>query len=257
MLAFTLFPAYFMVVSAVSERPRTGTDSLLPTSFTLENFRHVLQEAGFLGYLGNSLAVAGLTVAGSSLLALLAAVAVARFRFRLRTTVLVMVLTVQMVPLEALVIPLFLQVRDLRMLNSLLGLSVVYIALALPFAIWMLRGFVAAVPAEVEEAAYIDGASWGRMFWSVLFPLVAPGLVATGIFSFITAWNEFILALTFMNEADRYTVAVGLRQFFGQYTTDWGAVMAASTVITLPVMVFFLIVQRGLVAGLVQGAVKG
>ncbi|WP_131102718.1 carbohydrate ABC transporter permease [Streptomonospora litoralis] len=245
-----------MVVSALSERAASGTETLLPDSVTLENFRFVLAEAGFLRYLGNSLAVAGLTVAGSSVLALLAAVAVSRFRFRLRTTVLVLLLTVQMVPLEALVIPLFLQVRDLRMLNSLIGLAIVYIALALPFAIWMLRGFAAAVPKEVEEAAYIDGCSWGRMFWSVLFPLVAPGLVAAGVFSFITAWNEFILALTFMNESEKYTVAVGLRQFFGQYTTDWGAVMAASTVITLPVMAFFLLVQRGLVSGLVQGAVK-
>ncbi|WP_067963853.1 carbohydrate ABC transporter permease [Nocardiopsis trehalosi] len=256
-LAFTLFPAYFMLMSAFSEGGATGTGALLPTSFTLEHFRYVLVEAGFLTYLRNSLIVALITVAGSSLVALLAAVAVARFRFRLRTTVLIMVLVVQMVPLEALVIPLFLQVRDLQMLNTLIGLSIVYIALALPFAVWMLRGFVAAVPKEVEEAAYIDGASWPRMFWSVLLPLVAPGLVATAIFSFITAWNEFILAMTFMNQGDKYTVAVGLRQFFGQYTTDWPSVMAASTIITLPVMVFFLFVQRGLVSGLVQGAVKG
>ncbi|MDA8370574.1 MAG: carbohydrate ABC transporter permease [Nocardiopsaceae bacterium] len=256
-LLFTLFPAYFMVVSAASVRTTSGTDALLPDALTLDSFRYVLFDAGFLTYLGNSLYVALVTVAGSSLLALFAAVAVARFRFRLRTTVLLMVLVVQMVPLEALVIPLFLQVRDLQMLNTLLGLSIVYIALSLPFAIWMLRGFVAAVPVDVEEAAYIDGASWGRMFWSVLLPLVAPGLVATAIFSFITAWNEFILALTFLNEDDKFTVAVGLRQFYGQFTTDWASVMAASTVVTLPVMVFFLLVQRGLAAGLVQGAVKG
>ncbi|GAA3747457.1 N,N'-diacetylchitobiose transport system permease protein [Spinactinospora alkalitolerans] len=256
-LGFTLFPAYFMLTSAFAERATSGIDVLLPSELTLRHFDHVLTEAGFLTYLRNSLIVALITVAGSSLLALLAAVAVARFRFRLRTTVLVMVLIIQMVPLEALVISLFLLVRDLQMLNSLVGLGIVYVALSLPFAIWMLRGFVTAVPVEVEEAAYIDGASWGRMFWSVLFPLVAPGLVATSIFSFITAWNEFILALTFMNQGDKYTVAVGLRQFFGLYTTDWGSVMAASTVITLPVMVFFLLVQRGLVSGLVAGAVKG
>ncbi|WP_046469120.1 carbohydrate ABC transporter permease [Allosalinactinospora lopnorensis] len=256
-LFFTLFPAYFMVASSVSVQTGSGTDVLLPEALTLETFHYVLTEAGFLLYLRNSLVVALITVLGSCVLALLAATAVARFRFRMRTSILVMVLVVQMVPLEALVIPLFLQVRDLQMLNSLIGLSIVYIALSVPFAVWMLRGFVAAVPVEVEEAAYIDGASWGRMFWSVLFPLVAPGLVATGIFSFIVAWNEFILALTFLNEGDKYTVAVGLRQFFGQYTTDWGAMMAASTIITLPVMLFFLAVQRGLVSGLVQGAVKG
>ena len=145
-----------------------------------------------------------------------------------------MILVVQMVPLEALVIPLFLQAKNLQLLNHLLGLVVVYVAFSLPFAIWTLRGFVAAVPVEIEEAAYVDGASWGRMFWSILLPLVAPGLVATSVFSFITAWNEFIFAMTFMNDEDKYTVAAGLRQFFTQYSTDWGSVMAGSTIITVP-----------------------
>jgi len=182
---------------------------------------------------------------------------VARFRFRLRTSVLVMILIVQMVPMEALVIPLFIQVRTLGMLNSLLGLVIVYVGFSLSFAIWNLRGFVAAVPVELEEAAYLDGASWWRMFRSVLLPLVAPGLVATSVFSFITAWNEFIFALTFMQDDSRYTVAVGLRRFFGQYGTDWDYVMAASTIITIPVMVFFVVAQRWLTSGLVSGAVKG
>ncbi|WP_262391807.1 carbohydrate ABC transporter permease [Nocardiopsis sp. CNR-923] len=246
-----------MLVSAFSDRSTSGTGVLLPTDLTFDNFAYVMTEGRFSVYLRNSLAVAGITVVGACLLALLASVAVARFRFRFRTTVLVLILVVQMVPLEALVIPLFLQVRDLRMLNTVLGLGVVYVALSLPLAVWMMRGFVAAVPREVEEAAYIDGASWPRMFWSVLFPLVAPGLVATAVFSFIVAWNEFVLALTFMQQSDKYTVAVGLRQFFGQYANEWGHVMAASTIITVPVMVFFVLVQRWLVAGLVQGAVKG
>jgi N,N'-diacetylchitobiose transport system permease protein len=257
LLLFTLFPVYFMLVSAFSGRSTSSTGTLVPTDLTVDNFVYVMTEGDFGRYMLNSLTVAAVTVVGACVLALLAAVAVTRFRFRMRTAVLVMVLVVQMVPLEALVIPLFLQVRDLGMLNTLLGLGVVYVALSLPLAVWMMRGFVAAVPKEVEEAAYIDGASWPRMFWSVLFPLVAPGLVATAIFAFIIAWNEFVLALTFMTRADNYTVAVGLRQFFGQYANDWGHVMAASTLITLPVMVFFILVQRWLVSGLVQGAVKG
>ena len=256
-LLFTLFPVYFMLMSAFSDSTTSGTGALLPSGVTFDNFVYVMTEGNFAVYLRNSLMVAGITVAGACVLALLAAVAVARFRFRFRTAVLVMILVVQMVPLEALVIPLFLQVRDLQMLNTVLGLGIVYIALSLPLAVWMMRGFVAAVPKEVEEAAYIDGASWPVMFWKVLFPLVAPGLVATAIFSFIVAWNEFVLALTFMQQADKYTVAVGLRQFFGQYANDWGHVMAASTIITIPVMIFFILVQRFLVAGLVQGAVKG
>ena len=243
--AFALFPLYWMLTTAFGPGP------------TLANFRFVLDEGGFGTYLKNSLVVATATVLASGLLSLFAAVAVARFRFRFRTSVLIMVLIVQMVPLEALVIPLFLQVRRLELLNTLLGLTIVYVAFSLPFAIWMLRGFVAAVPVELEEAAYVDGASWLRMFRSVLFPLVAPGLVATSVFSFITAWNEFIFALTFVNDDAKYTVAVGLRQFFGQYGTDWGAVMAGSTLITLPVVAFFVLVQRRLTDGLVAGAVKG
>ncbi len=258
LLAFTVFPVYWMLVTAVS--PLSGTSGggdLAPTNPTLDNFRFVLDEGGFLTYLRNSLIVAIGTVTASGLLALFAAVAVARFRFRFRTSVLVMILIVQMVPLEALVIPLFLQARNLSLLNTLLGLIVVYVAFSLPFAIWMLRGFVAAVPVEIEEAAYVDGASWLRMFRSVLLPLVAPGLVATSVFSFIVAWNEFIFALTFMSDDTKYTVAVGLRQFFGQYGTNWGAVMAGSTLITIPVMIFFILVQRRLASGLVAGAVKG
>jgi N,N'-diacetylchitobiose transport system permease protein len=256
-LAFTLFPIYLMVSMALDARANDGKRKLLPTDFTLEHFSFVLDEGNFTTYLRNSLLVALATVAVSGLLALLAAVAVARFRFRFRTSVLILVLVVQMVPMEALVIPLFVQAKDLQLLDKLLGLVVVYVAFSLPFAIWMLRGFVAAVPKDIEEAAYVDGASWGRMFWTILMPLVAPGLVATSIFSFIVAWNEFIFALTFMSDESRYTAAVGLREFFTAYGNDWGAIMAGSTLITIPVMIFFVIVQRRLSAGLVAGAVKG
>jgi N,N'-diacetylchitobiose transport system permease protein len=258
LLAFTLFPAFWMLSSAFDARAGSAGKGLLPQEFSLENFEYVLTEGGFDVFLRNSATVALVTVLASAVLALLASVAVARFRFRFRTAMLLMILIVQMVPLEALVIPLFVQVRDLQMLNTLLGLIIVYVALSLPFGIWMLRGFVAAVPKELEEAAYLDGASWGRMFRSVLLPLVMPGLVATSVFSFITAWNEFIFAMTLLGGAtENYTVAIGLKQFFGEHSNDWGAIMAASTIITVPVMVFFVLVQRKLASGLVAGAVKG
>lgn len=254
-LLFTLFPVYWMISSAFDAQASSGGQSLLPREFTLDNFAFVLNEGGFVNFLKNSAIVALLTVVISAAVALLASVAVARFNFRFRTAVLMMILTVQMVPLEALVIPLFVQVRDLQLLGSLLGLVVVYLAFSLPFGIWMLRGFVAAVPVELEEAAYIDGASWGRMFRSVLLPLVAPGLVATSVFSFITAWNEFIFAMTMLGgAAENYTVSIGLKQFFGLHSNDWGSVMAASTIITIPVMIFFVLVQRRLSSGLVAGA---
>ncbi|MET3511764.1 N,N'-diacetylchitobiose transport system permease protein [Plantibacter flavus] len=258
LLVFTLFPAYWMLSSAFDAQASSGGQSFFPKELSLTNFQSVLTDGGFGVFLRNSAIVAAATVLISAAVALLASVAVARFRFKFRTAVLLMILVVQMVPLEALVIPLFVQIRDLQLLNTLLGLIIVYVALALPFGIWMLRGFVAAVPVELEEAAFLDGASWWRMFRSIMLPLVAPGLVATSVFSFITAWNEFIFAMTLLGgSTENYTVAIGLKQFFGLNSNDWGSVMAASTIITIPVMIFFILVQRRLSGGLVSGAVKG
>ncbi|OFT48450.1 sugar ABC transporter permease [Dermabacter sp. HMSC06F07] len=257
LLLYALFPFYWMLTTAVDTHANSRGAGILPSGFTLDHFKTVLIDANFFEYIKVSLIVAAGTVLLSGAIALFAAIGVARYRFRLRTVVLVLVLMVQMVPLEALVIPLFLQARTLNMLNSLLGLVIVYLAFSLPFAIWNLKGFVAAVPKELEEAAYIDGAGWFRMFFSILLPLVAPGLVATSVFAFITAWNEFIFALTFMTDSSKYTVGVGLRTFFTQNTADWGPIMAASTIIALPVVIFFVLVQRQLSSGLTAGAVKG
>ncbi|MDK8803298.1 carbohydrate ABC transporter permease [Dermabacter hominis] len=257
LLLYALFPFYWMLTTAVDTHANSRGAGILPSGFTLDHFKTVLIDANFFEYIKVSLIVAAGTVLLSGTIALFAAIGIARYRFRLRTVVLVLVLMVQMVPLEALVIPLFLQARTLNMLNSLLGLVIVYLAFSLPFAIWNLKGFVAAVPKELEEAAYIDGAGWFRMFFSILLPLVAPGLVATSVFAFITAWNEFIFALTFMTDSSKYTVGVGLRTFFTQNTADWGPIMAASTIIALPVVIFFVLVQRQLSSGLTAGAVKG
>ncbi|WP_435245483.1 carbohydrate ABC transporter permease [Streptomyces sp. NRRL F-5630] len=256
LLVFTLFPVWFMLSTALNGRASSGTDSLFPTHFTFTHFTEALGDGGFGTFMLNSALVTLITVVASGLLALLGAVAMARFRFRMRTTIMVLILVVQMLPAEALVIPLFLQMKDLQMLNSLLGLAIVYTAFSLPFAIWNLRGFVAAVPVEVEEAAYVDGASWWRMFRSVLLPLVTPGLIATSAFAFVMAWEEFTFALTFMSDENRMTVGVGLEQFLGKNTNDWGGLMAASTLVTIPVMVVFVLAQRRLTSGLVSGAVK-
>ena len=197
-------------------------------------------------------------VTASSALALLAAVAVARFRFRFRTSYLIMLLVVQMLPQQALVIALFVDFRGVGLLDSLAGLIAVYTAFALPISIWMLRSFVAAVPKEVEEAAAIDGAGPARTLWRILFPLVAPGLVATSVFSFIYAWNEFTFALTFLGtDQAKYTLPIYVTYFFNKGGADWGAIMAASTLYTIPPLVFFLLVQRHLAKGLLAGAVKG
>ncbi|MFD0686545.1 carbohydrate ABC transporter permease [Actinomadura fibrosa] len=261
--ALAVFPVFWMASTAFKPNNEifSSTPKPLPSHPTLDHFDLVLNggiaEVSFWQYFANSAILAVVTVVASSLLALMAAVAVARFRFRFRTTFLIMLLIVQMVPCEALVIPLFLDLKRLDLLNSLPGLVVVYVGFAAPFAIWMLRGFVAAVPKELEEAAAIDGAGPLRTFFRVLLPLVAPGLVATSIFSFITAWNEFIFAFTFLDDQDKYTLPIMLQFFFGRSGNAWGPIMAASTLLTIPVIAFFLLVQRRMVSGLTAGAVKG
>jgi N,N'-diacetylchitobiose transport system permease protein len=260
----TLFPIYWMVLSAV--KPPGEIQSLDQQLWTLvpslDSFRRVLTVDSFGRYFLNSLIVALVVVVASGLVAFLAAVALTRYRFRFRTTVLVMFLVAQMVPIEALTIPLFFLIRDIGYqvpgvgLNTLGSLMLVHTAFTVPFAIWMLRGFVAAVPEELEEAALIDGASRFTVLRKILFPLVAPGLAATSVFSFITAWNDFLFARTFIISAtDKQTLPAALLVFFKPDENDWGGIMAASTLMTLPVLVFFLLVRRKLVAGL-GGAVK-
>jgi len=185
-------------------------------------------------------------------------VAVSRFRFRGRLAFLVVVLLVQMVPAEALMISVVKVLEGWNLRNSIAGLTITYVAFVLPFTVWTLRGFVAGVPRELEEAAMMDGSSRLRAFFTVTFPLVAPGLVATGIFAFIQAWNEFTFALVIMDRPERETLPVWLQAFnFGARGTDWGGVMAGSTLITVPVIIFFLLVHRRVAAGMTAGAVKG
>jgi N,N'-diacetylchitobiose transport system permease protein len=260
----TLFPILWMISTAF--KPAREIFSLtphpLPAHPTWSNFQQVLSGSvigyPFWRFLANSMLVTVTAVVLSSALALLAAVAVARFRFTFRTSFLIMLLVVQMLPQQALVIALFIDFRSVNLLDSLTGLIAVYTAFALPISIWMLRNFVAAVPREMEEAAAIDGASAPRIFWRIMFPLVAPGLVATSVFSFIYAWNEFIFALTFLGtDQAKYTLPIYVTYFFNKGSADWGAIMAASTLYTIPPIVFFLLIQRRMAKGLVAGAVKG
>ncbi|MBP2702747.1 carbohydrate ABC transporter permease [Microbispora sp. RL4-1S] len=260
---FAVFPVYWMVATAFKPDDQIFTTKFVPfpSPPSMDHVSRVFTK-GVAGhsiwqYLLNSTIVALSAVVIGAVFALLAATAVARFRFRFRTSFLILLLIVQMVPAEALLIPLFTMVRRLGLYDQLAGLVLINVGLTLPFSVWMLRTFVAAVPKELEEASWIDGAGRFVTFWRVLFPLVAPGLVATSIFSFITTWNEFVYALTLIGDQGKYTMPVALQFFVGQRSTDWGGIMAASTLMTIPVLVFFLLVQRRMVSGLVAGAVKG
>jgi N,N'-diacetylchitobiose transport system permease protein len=255
-----LFPVYWMVLTSFKRNSevRTLTPQFVPKNPTLENYRRVFERDFFWTAMRNSALVTTTVVVLALSIAFLAAVAISRFRFRGRVAFVIIVLAIQMIPAEALIISLF-QVLDGRDLtNRVIGLSLTYLIFVLPFTIWTLRGFVGGVPLELEEAALVDGASRFGAFMRVTLPLVAPGLVATGIFAFIQAWNEFIFALVIMNKPERQTAPVWLQAFNeGARGTDWGGVMAGSTLMALPVVVFFLIVQGRVTAGLTAGAVKG
>jgi N,N'-diacetylchitobiose transport system permease protein len=260
---FAVFPVYWMVTTGFKPSDEIFTTDFIPFPIhpTLDHLDRVFNQ-GVAGhsiwvYMGNSLAVALAAVVLSGVFALLGATAIARFRFTGRSAFLILLLVIQMIPGEAMVIPLYVMLIRLGLTDQLFGLILVNVAAALPFGIWMLRTFVAAVPLELEEAAWIDGASRWKAYWKVVFPLMWPGLVATSIFSFITAWNEFVFALTLIRTQSKYTMPVALNFFISQRSTDVGAIMAAATLMTIPVVVFFLIVQRRLVSGLVAGAVRG
>jgi N,N'-diacetylchitobiose transport system permease protein len=254
-----LFPIYWMVTTAL--KPGKEILSLTPVWFpspvTFENFRDAMNLPFFWNDVLNSLIVVLSVVAISVALAFLAAVSVARFGFRGRTAFIVMVIAVQMVPLNALVIPVYLLLNQVGQVDSLLGVIVYYLAIVLPFMVWTLRGFIANVPVDLEEAAMVDGATRVGAFLRIVFPLVAPGLVATAIYGFIQAWNEYIIAYVLLSSSSKQTLTIWLASFTTQHGTDWGGLMAGATLTSIPVVVFFLLVQRRVAGGLTAGAVKG
>ncbi|MFC8190945.1 carbohydrate ABC transporter permease [Cellulomonas sp. NPDC057328] len=257
------FPVYWMVNTSLLPTneiigPRVH---FWPDQLTLRNYETAMFEqvrSPFLPALGTSLQVTFLVLIASMLFAFVGALAVTRFRFRGRRAFVLSILVVQMIPGEAMMISVFQLVDGWRLLNTVVGLGIVYLAGVLPFTLWTLRGFVNGVPVELEEAAMIDGCSRGRAFWKVTFPLLAPGLVATGVFAFLQAWNEFMMALIIMTRPEQMTLPVWLRTFQqATKATDWGALMAGSVLVAVPVIIFFLIVQGRMTGGLVSGAVKG
>ena len=258
------FPVYWMVNSAFLPNGaiREQTPHFFPDQFTVDNFvKVVTQPSGtieFLPALLTSLAVTLGTVVLAAAFAFFAALALSRFRFRSKKTLIVALLVAQMIPAEAMIVSIFRVLDGWQLLNSILGLTLVYLAVVLPFTIWTLRGFVAGIPVELEEAAMVDGCSRFGAFFRVTLPLLWPGLTATGVFAFIQAWNEFLFALVIMQKPEVRTLPVWLRAFVqATQATDWAAIMAGSTLISVPVIVFFLLVQGRMVGGMAAGAVKG
>ncbi|WP_113699305.1 carbohydrate ABC transporter permease [Nonomuraea lactucae] len=259
-LAVTIFPVYWMVLTAFKPARdiQAATPTFWPADPTLEHFASAVAAPGFWTFWRNSLLVTAGAVVFALAVALLAAFAVARMRWRGRGVFVVLVFAAQMAPWEALLVPVFVIARDAELLDSLAMLTGVYFMITLPFTIVTLRGFLQAIPAELEEAAQVDGCSRATAFRRVVFPLLAPGLMATSLFGFITAWNEFAFVNVLIIKAqDRRTLPVWLSSFRDVFGTDWGATMAAATLFALPALLLFLVLQRRVGGGMTAGAVKG
>jgi N,N'-diacetylchitobiose transport system permease protein len=253
------FPVYWMVSTAfkpdsgiIAEKPQW-----IPLHATLDHFRSAMAQPYFWADVKNSLIVVLVTVAIAMVLAFLAAIALAKYRFTGLKVFIVLMIGIQMLPQAGLIIPLYVVLARYHQVNALSGVIITYLTFVLPFAVWTLRGFILSIPKELEEAALVDGNSRVGAFTRILLPLIAPGLVATSVFAFITCWNEYIFARVLLNDQSKQTVTVWLSYFLGSGKhTDWGALMAASTLIAIPVVVFFLLVQRKISFGLTAGAVK-
>ena len=258
-LAVMVFPVYWMVATAFKpgQQILSYTPHWVPTHPTLSNFRDAVHQPFFWDAVKNSLIVVSSVVALSVVLAFLASLALAKFHFYGRKAFIVLILGVQMVPLAALIIPLYILMSRLGQIDKLTGVIAMYLTFVLPFTVWTMRGFLLGIPKELEEAAMVDGATRFGAFVRVLLPLVGPGLVATSIFAFIQAWNEFIIAYVFLHTPEKQTLMVWLASFTTLRGTDWGPLMAGATLCALPVVVFFLLVQRRIAFGLTAGAVRG
>ena len=255
-----IFPVFWMISTAFKSDDQII--SLNPTWFplhpTIQHFRDALNRPFFWQDVKNSLIVVLATVAISIVLAFLAAIALARYGFSGRKLFVVLVIGVQMLPQAGLIIPLYVVLARYHETNALSGLIVTYMTFVLPFSVWTLRGFLIGIPKDLEEAGMVDGSTRLGVFLKILLPLMGPGLVATSVFAFITTWNEYIFARVLLNDQSKQTVTVWLSYFLGTSRhTDWGALMAASSLTAIPVVVFFLLVQRRIAFGLTAGAVRG
>jgi len=259
-MIFLAFPLIFLIVTAFkTQREVAAPDpGLLPKGLEWSNFGDAIRKMRLWTSARNSLMVALATVVLVILLAMPAAYALARFRTRLRGVATGWILLSQVFPFILIVIPLFIVLRNLHLIDTLWGLVLVYTVWSLPFALWMLQGYIAGIPNELEEAASMDGASRLRILRSILLPLLAPGLVATSLFTFISAWNEFFFALVLIQDPAKKTLPLTLANFVGQEgQVQLPQLAAGSLLATIPSLLFFAIIQRRLTSGLLSGAVKG
>lgn len=231
--------------------------AIVPRQVTFANFSHIWHATGFATAFRNSLIVAGVSAVVVTLAGLCAAFSLSRFRYPVRSAFSVAILAVQMLPGIVIVVPLIVTLRKLGLTDSLLGLTISYLLLGLPIAVWMLKGFMDDIPRDLDDAALVDGASMFQVLRHIIMPLMAPATVAVGAFAFILAWGEYLFALSLISSTGAKTLPLALQDAFGQYTVDWGMLTAGGVIISLPPAILFLFFQRYLVGGLTAGGVKG
>jgi trehalose/maltose transport system permease protein len=260
---YALFPFYWAVRSAFTPEARLFDTPIQywPAHPTLANFREIFSTSFFTRALLNSTIVAGSVTLMSLAIGSLAAYALGRFRFHGRQAVLYLMLSMTIFPQIAILGALYTMMKNFQLYDRLGALVLSYLIFTLPFTVWVLTSFMRALPGDLEEAAYVDGATPLQVFYKVLLPLIAPGLVTTGLLAFISAWNEYLYAISFIQSPDKYTVPIAITSFVGKtgsaFEVPWGQIMAATVVVTLPLIAATLILQRRILAGLTAGAVKG
>lgn len=253
-----IFPVYWMTITSFKPRSEilSSTPAFIPKHWSLDNFKSAIFQTTFLMNLKNSIIVTFFAVVVSVFFAFLACSALTLYRFKSRRVIMVLILAMQMLPGTAMLIPQFIVFNQLGLLNTYLGLILAYIATVLPFSIWNMRGFFLSIPVDIFESARVEGASEWQILRKITFPLVAPGIVSTSVFAFITAWNDYLTSYTFMRDESKYTLPVWLSSFSTPSGTDFGGQMAASVLFSLPVVIFFMIVQGNIVKGSTEGSVK-
>ena len=258
-VVFNLFPFFWALLSSFRPSSELFSTKLIPNALTVDHYIEVFKDPRFVQSLINSVIVAGCTVLIALGLGSVCAYALGRLPFRFKGPVLYLVLTMTMFPQIAILSGLFVMLRTLDLFNTRQGLVLTYLIFTMPFTIWVMTQYFRSLPKELEEAAYVDGASPLKVFWEILLPLTMPGLVSTGLLAFIAAWNEFLFALTFTITDQMKTVPVVISQFTGasSFEQPWGAIMAASMVVTIPLVIMVMIFQYRIVEGLTAGAVKG
>lgn len=257
-MAVFVCPILWMLSVALKSPEETFVfpPTFLPTAPTLGNFQKALNPV-FLRYAFNSLLVATSTTVLSLMFAVFSSYSFSRLRFRGRKPLLVVILLTQLLPLAVLIVPMFRIMSSLGALDSYPALIVAYLTFTIPVAVWFLRGFFYGIPYELEEAAMIDGCTRLRAFLNVILPLSLPGISATGTYVFFVTWQEMLFSLAFMTSKSMRTLPVGVLDFIGEHVTDWGALMAASVLVCVPVFLLFMFMQNQLIAGLTEGAIKG